>query len=204
MFRHTLRRFKTLTPGFDVVAGQWVNPSNRVAKFAKTSGIGFPDELRLVPRLRPNDYHVRISVSPKHVFSGYHVKYFNPNEHPLIEKFLYLYTQDHKTKPLWSYVHAAAFDGARSVVRTNSERMARKAFIHAMRALGYDSYGRALDGGRDDLYGTIRLQINDPKILLNAKFDSVVEVFKTSFTTHAIPRLKENTSPVRDFRGSRG
>ncbi|KAL2263084.1 hypothetical protein VTK26DRAFT_8242 [Humicola hyalothermophila] len=166
-------------------------------------GIKFPDKLLMLPRWKHGDFSVRFAASRYHVFCMYHMKYFGQSDHPLAQKFVDLYTQDLKTKPLWSYVNASAGDGTRAVVRTNSERMARKALIHAMGALGYDSYGRRLDGKGRELRGTIRLFIAEPKTLLNSDFDRVVGYFKAMLQSQVIPRIVGTFKPGQGSQGRR-
>jgi hypothetical protein len=180
-------------------------PSKKVLKFAADQKIAFPNALNLVPAQRLKDFHIRVLLSPHHVFSFYHLKYLAEFEHPLITKMLHFYAQEKQTKPLWCHIHGSSTaDGSKVVVRCASERMVRAALFRALNAAGYDSVGKSLDGSKRDLRGTIRIAIARPKDALKVEFDPLVE-YLTGLVADAVPRLDgSSTSPWRQARGPKG
>ncbi|KAH6855176.1 hypothetical protein B0I37DRAFT_49819 [Chaetomium sp. MPI-CAGE-AT-0009] len=208
MFRCTLRRLapplaskplpnleiypiSALTPGAELSpqALQAFQPSERVAKFAADLKITFPFALRLMPGQNFKDFPLRVSITPRHVFSLYHLKYLGTFEHPLISKVLHTYEQDKKTKPLWCFVQGfSTADGSNAVVRQTSERVVRAALFKALNAAGYDSSGKSLDGSKKELQGSIRVAVSQPKAVMKIEFDKLLG-YLTGLVANAIPRL---------------
>ncbi|KAK4233084.1 hypothetical protein C8A03DRAFT_48258 [Achaetomium macrosporum] len=172
-------------------------PNQKVMNFAIKSDISFPNALQLVPRQRLKDFPMRLSISPSHVFSVYHLKYLSAFEHPLTEKTLHFYTKKKETRPLWSYVHASsASDGSNAVVWSTCERVVRAALCRAMNAAGYDASGNSLDRKRTNLHGTIRIFISQPKKILKVEFGHLVD-YLSKLLSDAIPRLSGHKKPSR-------
>lgn len=168
-------------------------PNSTILGFAAKSKIAFPNALRKITNTNFPEYPLHFSACSRHVFSNYHLKYLAQYEHPLTEKTLHFYTEK-TSKPLWCYVQGSSgLDGSIVVVRTTSERMVRKALIHALNAAGYDLFGRTLDGKEGDLRGTIRVSIPKPKEMLKADFDGLVAHLTNSLIAQIIPRLRAIT-----------
>jgi hypothetical protein len=165
-------------------------PNQRIMDFASKSNIKFPNALQLVPRQKLNDFPIRFSISPSHVFSVYHMKYLSAFEHPLTEKTLHYYTEQKETRPLWTYVHASsASDGSNAVVRSASERVARAALCRALKAAGYDASGHSLHGLKN-LRGTIRISVPEPKKIFKVEFGHLVD-YLFRLLSPALPKLKQ-------------
>ncbi|KAK3900385.1 hypothetical protein C8A05DRAFT_17295 [Staphylotrichum tortipilum] len=169
--------------------------SQRVKEFAAASDIGFPGELRVVPAQNFKEFAIRIVFSPKQVFSAYHTRYLTSPEHPLTERILYSYTQQ-KSRPLWCQVQAPSPEGGNAVVRKTSERFVRGALVRALKAAGYDSTGKSLDGHGTELYGTIRVVVTQPKDILKVEFDHL-RGYMTKLIAYTAPRLKRLTDAVK-------
>ncbi|KAL2161245.1 hypothetical protein VTH06DRAFT_8465 [Thermothelomyces fergusii] len=230
MFRQTLSRLKAPKLGTDIPitlealglaahgptqppghgsgatphATQNFSLSETAAKFARRENIGHPFALRILPGQKSKEFPIRISVSPRHTFSYYHLKYLGPFDHPLIDKMIHFYTQEKQTKPLWCYVHGfSATDGSNAVVRMSSERAVKAALFKALSDAGYDPHGKSLDGSKQDLQGTIRVSVLEPKaIMRNLNFDGLVS-YLSGFIPDIIPRLSGSPQKPPAGRGER-
>lgn len=169
--------------------------SQRVLEFAAASDIGFQAELRVAPAQNFKDFAIRLSFSPKHIFSAYHTRYISAPEHPLTERVLSYYTQQ-KSKTLWCQVQAPMPDGGNAVVRKTSERFVRGALVRALNAAGYDSTGKSLDGHGTELHGTIRIVVTQPKDILKVEFSKLLH-YMTKLVSNTAPRLKRLTDAVK-------
>lgn len=230
MFRHTLLRLKPpqlaaefpinlealgLSPhetvqqpaqrGSTPNAAQNFSFSKTAERFARKANIGHPFALRILPGQKSKEFPIRISVCPRQTFSFYHLKYLGPFDHPLIDKMIYHYMKEKQSKPLWCYVHGfSATDGSNAVVRQTSERTVRAALFKALNGAGYDSHGKSLDGSKQDLQGTIRVTIVEPKAIMK-KFDfgRLVD-YLAGFVPVMVPRLSgPNQRPLHGHSGKR-
>ncbi|KAL2180824.1 uncharacterized protein P884DRAFT_49599 [Thermothelomyces heterothallicus CBS 202.75] len=185
-------------------AAQGFSLSETAAKFARRANIGHPFALRILPGQKSKEFPIRISICPRHTFSFYHLKYLGPFDHPLIDKMIHFYTQEKRTKPLWCYVHGfSATDGSNSVVRQSSERAVRAALFKALNAAGYDSHGRSLDGSKQNLHGTIRVTVLEPKaIMRKLDFEKLVG-YLSGFVPDIVPRLSSSSPKPSHGRGER-
>ncbi|GAB1312206.1 hypothetical protein MFIFM68171_02416 [Madurella fahalii] len=163
-------------------------PSEIVEAFADKYNLQFPNKLQLLKGPRRGQFPVRVSTCRRHVFSPYHLKYLTIFDHALRDKILHLY-QEKSSTPLWLYVHGLVQDGSPAVVRTTSERMARKAFHSALAAAGYQKSGRSVKLKDQCLHGTIRLLIMSPKEFLKLSYEDVVECFTELLVGQAVWRL---------------
>lgn len=163
-------------------------PSETVKAFADKHSIVFPNKLQLVKGQKFGQFPVRFSACSSHVFSPYHLKYLTVFEHALRDKMLYLYHEKSST-PLWLYVQGLVQDGSPAVVRTTSERVARKAFHSALAAAGYQKSGRSIDPKGQPLHGTIRLLITSPKELFKVNYEDLVVYFTELIVGHTVWRL---------------
>ncbi|SPQ19651.1 8a1af383-9481-4b6d-afc4-b9b49bf1b45e [Thermothielavioides terrestris] len=171
-------------------------PSRKIQKFAAQFNIGYPTELRLLRHQGADKFFVRVSLSNRHTFSTYHLKYFTAFEHPFTEKLLHFYRQQKESRPLWCYVHASSADSSRPVVRTTSERMVKAALFRALNAAGYDASGRSLDGSEKALQGTIRIAISEPKKVLQIEFGQLQD-YLSQLLSNIVKRLHTFSKPSR-------
>ncbi len=167
-------------------------PSERVREFAAESKVGYPQELRLIPAQNFKDFAIRVAYSRNHVFSAYHMRHLGAPEYPLTERILYWYAQQ-KSRALWCQVQAQSSDGGNAVVRKTSERYVRGALVRALKAAGYDSTGKSLDGHETEVYGTIRILVTQPKEILKVEFDELLR-YMNNLIFHTAPRLKRFTN----------
>jgi hypothetical protein len=169
-----------------------LKPSEKVLKFAADSDIALPNALRMVPGQKFDSFPIRFHICTRHVFSPYHHKFLSEFEHPLTDKILHFYTQEKRTRPLWCYVHGtSANDGSKVVVRNTSERVVKAALYQAMNSIGYDSFGKSLDGTKPELRGTIRVVVSQPKAILKVEFERL-RGYLAKLVTEAVPRLQRN------------
>ncbi|KAK3693979.1 hypothetical protein B0T22DRAFT_437110 [Podospora appendiculata] len=151
-----------------------VKPGPWILRKAAELNLGFPNHVRIV-KGQDNGAAVKALVSSKHCISSFHMKYFTQLTHALTDKYFALY-QAKMDKPLWLQLQIlTAGTNCKSVVRTTSRKMLKEAFIRALKANGYDPWGRA--NGEDaveDLYGTVKLQIVRPKEVAQTKPEDLV------------------------------
>ncbi|KAL2149940.1 hypothetical protein VTH82DRAFT_7616 [Thermothelomyces myriococcoides] len=228
MFRQTLSRLKAPQLGTDIPinletlglaahgpgqlpgqsgeatphTAQGFSLSETAAKFARRANIGHPFALRILPGQKSKEFPIRISICPRHTFSIYHLRYLGPFEHPLIDKMIHFYTQEKQTKPLWCYVHGSSTtDGSNTVVRQSSERAVRAALFKALNAAGYDSHGKSLDGSKQNLHGTIRVAVLEPKtIMRKLDFEKLVS-YMSGFVSDIVSRLSGSPPKPSSGRG---
>ncbi|KAK4125004.1 hypothetical protein N657DRAFT_348234 [Parathielavia appendiculata] len=171
--------------------------SEKVIKFAKDSDIAFPNAPRLVPGQKFDKFPIRFFLCPRHAFSWHHTKFLSEFEHPLTDKILHHYTQEKRTRPLWCYVQGTStHDGSKVVVRNTSERVVKAALFQALNSIGYDSFGKSLDGTKSDLRGTIRIAVSQPKAILKVDFERLRD-YLAKLVADAIPRLQGGFAPKR-------
>ncbi|KAK3938421.1 hypothetical protein QBC46DRAFT_390317 [Diplogelasinospora grovesii] len=176
----------------------------KVRELSRKFNIHPPIGLRLIKGQNFEKYPVRVSVCKQHTFSMYHMKYLGPTEQPLTDKFISFYAaKGRRDQPLWCYVQRNANDETRVVVQSTAGRRVRAAFIAALRINGYDKFGRPLpqesDGeeaqraaGGDrnrQLYGTIRLNVFEPKKLMQLDFQELVNYLAEHIKKRIEPTL---------------
>ncbi|KAK3335677.1 hypothetical protein B0T19DRAFT_15282 [Cercophora scortea] len=175
-------------------------PGPWILQKAAEYDLGFPPQFRLVKGQVP-DAAIRVLVSPKHCIAFTHMKYFTQLRHPLTDKFFGLYKAI-MDKPLWLQLKMVT-DGnkSKSVVRSTSKRVVKKAFIQALKLHGYDSWGRARDKGAiKDLFGTVKLHISRPKEVTQTKFEDLVAFLSETIDRQIKSTLSRPPSPARHIK----
>ncbi|KAI0838248.1 hypothetical protein F5Y06DRAFT_287351 [Hypoxylon sp. FL0890] len=160
-----------------------IQPGEHVTSFSREHRILFPGPHTLRGlkgfKLKENPCKLGITASQSHCFDVPSLKYLDKNEHPFAKSILQMYLEK-KKEPLWYTVNshqvASPFpckEGARRV---------KHAFRDALAAYGYDREGRriTMDGSSVimDLYGTLRINVGDPKAACNTKFADLLEQAK--------------------------
>jgi hypothetical protein len=116
---------------------------SEAAKFLSRTGIAMPWALRHVPHMPDFKYGIEVKTSKQYVFNALHLKFIASQEHPLTSMALSRYEEKLKQEPLWWNIDAMAVD-TKAFVRRASTKLAKKAFIAALRENGYDELGRRI------------------------------------------------------------
>jgi hypothetical protein len=203
------------------VRGTWRSPSSEWGKMSKEvqvwlrlHGFGLSGELKVVKgQANSNKYGVVAHLATRHILSHFHLNIYDIRGHPLLTKSMAQYAAMDKAESLWLVVDSVGAD-TKAVVRRTAQKRAKKAWWAALRANGYDKFGRnlKLDSETSDvkktgrpteqaarkallpeLSCTVRLNVKDPKLLLKLRYAELVEHFKRLIQRSIEPKMAENS-----------
>ncbi|KAK7743651.1 hypothetical protein SLS62_010554 [Diatrype stigma] len=160
-----------------------VQPGDYVWAWCKEHDIALADRMKGL-RVKQLDNRFKLSVftSRQHCIDITHMRYFDKYEHPYARTMFDVYIAKKKAT-LW--YKAWAGSSALPFVISTAERRIKRAIRLALESRGYDRDGRRMetaDGRRTragadavDLFGTLKIQTAEPKLVCNVKFAELQE-----------------------------
>ncbi|RKU39701.1 hypothetical protein DL546_000107 [Coniochaeta pulveracea] len=143
------------------------------------------------------------SVMRHHEIHIYHVQHFGATE-AMLDHWIDHYRERHEKEPLW--INSASRPWGKEcfsspVVQTRAVKRVKHAFIEVLAKLGYDKFGRPVEGGEKPLYGTVSWRIGDAKTCCKAKYTDLVALIEKVMKDNIKVLLGEGKAAVQKRSG---
>lgn len=162
-----------------------VHPGDYLWAWCKEHDIALADRMRgLRVKLSDNNrFRLSVFTCRQHCIDITHMRYFDRYEHPYSRTMFDVYIAK-KKETLWYKAWAGAT--ALPFCTSTAERRIKHAMRDALAKRGYDRDGRRMataqpggrapaDNGVADLFGTLKVQTAEPKLVCNVKFEELLE-----------------------------
>ncbi len=154
-----------------------IQPGEYFRVWCRDHGIFLPYEMKgLGFKLPSNPFKLNVLVSRRHCVDVTSMKYFDKFEHPFGRTMFDFYIAK-KNRPLWYSAWGGI--GARPFVCSTAKRKIEHAVRDALASHGYDREGRRMASAEDsvvqDLFGTLKINTMEPKLVCNAEFADLLK-----------------------------